>query len=152
MSPRGGLRPPPLVLERQAILNHATARLGDPVWADGGASVTPDTLASILVRVACFLAAGFFIAGPLFTAGRVHIVMLLFAAPFILAGLAPRLLGPTIGKGLAFVATLYAFYDPPSSFAFYPQRLAEMIPFFALALMLAVPDVPQALARVLVKE
>jgi hypothetical protein len=122
------------------------------MWGGGGASVTPDKLASILVRMACFLAAGFFIVWPLYTVGSVHIVMVVIAAPFILAGLAPRLLGPAIGKGLACVATLYAFYDPPSSFAFYPQRLAEMIPFFALALMLAVPDVPQALARTLVKE
>ena len=114
--------------------------------------MTPDRLATILVRAACFVAAGIFIAGPLFTTGRVHIVMFVFAAPFILAGLAPCLLGPMIGKGLAFAATLYAFYDPPSSIAFYPQRLAEMIPVFALALMLAVPDVPQALARLLVKE
>jgi hypothetical protein len=114
--------------------------------------VTPDRLATILVRAACFLAAGFFIVMPLFTVGRVHIVMCVIAAPLILAGLAPRLLGPAIGKGLAFVATLYAFYDPPSSFAFSPQRLAEMLPFFALSLMLMVPDVPQALARALVKE
>jgi hypothetical protein len=114
--------------------------------------VTPDRLASILVRAACFLAAGFFIVVPLFTASRTHIAMVLIAAPFIVAGLAPRLLGPAIGKGLACVATIYAFYDPPSSFAFHPQRFAEMIPFFVLALMLAVPDVPQALARVLVRE
>jgi hypothetical protein len=71
--------------------------------------VTPDRLASILVRAACFLAAGFFIVGPLFTVGRVHIIMFVIAAPFILAGLAPRRLGPAIGKGLAVVATLMPF-------------------------------------------
>jgi hypothetical protein len=114
--------------------------------------VTSERLALIVVRAACFLAAAVFIVTPIFTVGRTHVGMVVIAAPFIIAGLAPRLLGPMIGKGLMFIAALYAFYDPPSSFAFYPQRFAEMLPFFALSLMLAVPEVPQALARMVVKE
>lgn len=114
--------------------------------------MTPERLASMLVRAACFLAAGFFLFWPLVTGGRQHIALYVIAAPFILAGLAPRLLGPMIGKGLLVIATLYAFWDPPGSIAFNARRFAEMIPFFVLALMLAVPDLPQMLARGLAKE
>ena len=114
--------------------------------------MSSEVLARFLVRAACFLAAGVFILWPIVASGRLSVFAFVLAAPFMLAGLAPRLLGPPIGKGIMAVAALAAFYDPPSSIAFSAERFAMALPFFALALMLAVPAMPQALASKVLKE
>lgn len=114
--------------------------------------MTPEKFADILVRAACFLAAAFFVVAALLSAGRGQIILLIIAAPFVVAGLAPRTLGPSIAKGVMVVATIYAFYDPPSSVGFDAGRFAQMLPFFAVALMLGFPALPQGLARLLMKE
>ena len=114
--------------------------------------VRSQQLADLLVRGACFLAATLFVVWPLLAQGSVGVVSFIAAAPFVLAGFAPHLLGPMIGKGLMIVATLGAFYDPPNSIGFFPERFVLALPFFALALILGVPALPHALARIALKD
>ena len=111
-----------------------------------------EDLARMLVRAACFLVAALFILWPLVANGRFGVGSLALAAPFILAGLAPRLLGPWIGQGLIFIATLVAFYDAPSSITFSLERFAMALPIFALALILTLPALSQTLARRVLRE
>lgn len=114
-----------------------------PIPQSGAASHDIQNLAQILVRAAGLLAARLLILWPWLSSGRVGVLAFVLAAPFVLAGLLPRLLGPPIGKGLMVVATLAAFYEPPSSIAFSADRFALALPFFALALMLALPALSQ---------
>jgi hypothetical protein len=109
----------------------------------------PERLAWIVARAACFLAAGLLILWPFIASGRVGVFSFVLAAPFVLAGLAPQWFGLLIGKGLLVIAMLYAFYDPPSSIAFSPERFFSAVPFFVLGLLLALPPV---LARMALKK
>ena len=111
-----------------------------------------EDFARMLVRAACFLVAALFILWPLVANGRFGVASFALAAPFILAGLAPRLLGPWIGKGLIVIATLVAFYDPPSSMTFSAERLAIALPIFALAVILTLPALSQTLARKVLRD
>ena len=98
-----------------------------------------------MVRAVCLLLAAFTIFWPLVANERLGAASFVLAAHFILAGLSPRLLGPWICKGLLLIATLVAFYDPPSSIRFSPESLAMALALVALALMLMVPDLMRAL-------
>jgi hypothetical protein len=67
--------------------------------------VRSQQLADILVRAACFLTVALFILWPLLAQGNVGVFPFVVASPFVLAGFAPRLMGPFVGKGVMMVAT-----------------------------------------------
>lgn len=109
--------------------------------------MTSDGWAMLITRAASLLFAALFFLWPLLAAERIGPFSFVFAAPFVLVALAPRPLGPLVGKGLMFVATLIAFYDPPSSIGFHLDRILIAANLFALGVLLAVPAISGIIAR-----
>jgi hypothetical protein len=97
------------------------------------------SFAILISRVAALFLAAAILIWPLATEGQVGWVAYVLAAPFVLAAVAPRTLGPMVGMAVMVVATLTAFYDPPSSVGFFPGRLAFALPLFAVGFALNLP-------------
>lgn len=113
--------------------------------------MTSDDLGILFLRAASLLFGAVIALFPILVSGKVSVVALLLAAPFFLAALAPLTLGPYVGKGVGFLATLFAFYDPPSSLAFHLDRFLFALPFFLISMLLAVPSLSQLVAQMVLR-
>ena len=114
--------------------------------------MTADDIGILIVRVMSLIFGVTLLTWPLLAAGKAGILPYVLAAPFFIAALAPRTLGPHIGKGIAGIASLMAMYDPPSSIGFFPDRWLFALPFLSIGALLAAPQLSQALARSLFRQ
>jgi hypothetical protein len=76
--------------------------------------MTSEDLGILFIRAASLIFGAAIALLPILLYGKVVVYCLVLAAPFFLAALAPLTIGPYVGKGATFLATLVTFYDPPS--------------------------------------
>ena len=75
----------------------------------------------------------------------------MIASPFLLTALAPNVFGGAVGKGMIFVMTVFAFYDPPSSITFELGRMLFAVPFMLLGVLLAVREARVGLVHLIMR-
>lgn len=113
--------------------------------------MTSEDLGILFLRAASLFFGAVIVLLPILVSGKVGTVTLVLAAPFFLAALAPLTLGPYVGKGVGFMATIFAFYDPPSSIAFHLDRFLFALPFFLMSMLLVAPSLSQLVAQAVLR-